>query len=443
MHFEAKLKRLLNNNSVCLAMLCCIIGYALFKRSYREIGDIFQSVFLLASVAALFVDRKQFAKDKMLWALLFAVVVQVLSWINSLIDIPDLAYSSPHVGVLVDLFVFIFVAYWLKGSLNNVYLTWWAMCLGFLLAFYSHSDIVQQVQLGLQGVRIDFNIINAQYPAMYSGVGFLLSSFFLVKYLCLSIRTRKAQYIALFLSALLLFTAFVFVVITTQSRQVWVGLLAAYVISTVLYAILHKEKLNKIILAGSLSLLGFAFYTYASMPLIHDRVQKEMGTATSIVTNGDMSKIPFNSAGTRLHLWYESIKWIKERPLLGSGYNTRETVIKQATHFPPNIHKYFNHLHNSHIELLASYGIIGLVLMYFVFGWVIRSAKFAPEKRGINEVLLISLLFTVYWLTVNLFESFFFSNNGQWIHNVMLGSCYTFYLTYKLNRLSPSEQASS
>ncbi|WP_330961376.1 O-antigen ligase family protein [Photobacterium sp. 53610] len=432
MQLDARLKRLLDSKGFCLAMLCCVIGYILFKRSYRDVGDIFQTVFILASIAALYVERKQFWKDKILWALLFAILVQLLSWVNSRIDIPELANATPHIGALTDLFFFIFMAYWLKGSLNNVYLAWWSMCLGILLAFYSHSDVIQQIEMGLKGIRIDFNIINAQYPAMYSGVGFLLSSFFLMKYGCLSIKERGYKNIVLFISSLLLFGAFAFVVITTQSRQVWVALLAAYVIGIFLYAILHKEKLNKLILAGSFSLLGFAFFTYASVPLVHDRVQKEMGTATSIITNGDMSQIPFDSAGTRLHLWYEALKWIKERPILGSGYNSRAKVIQHAEHFPAYIKLYYTHLHSSHVELLVSYGIVGLLLMYFVFAWVVRAAMCAPEKRGVNEVLLISLMFTVYWLTVNLFESFFFSNNGQWIHNVMLGSCYTFFLTHQL-----------
>ncbi|KDM90653.1 O-antigen ligase family protein [Photobacterium galatheae] len=443
MQLDARLKQLLDSKGFCLAMLCCVIGYILFKRSYRDVGDIFQSIFMLASICALYVERKQFWKDKMLWALLFAVVVQVLSWVNSRVDIPELANSTPHIGALADLFFFIFMAYWLKGSINNVYLAWWAMCLGILLAFYSHSDILQQIEMGLKGIRIDFNIINAQYPAMYSGVGFLLSSFFLMKYACLSIKEKGLKNITLFISALLLFVAFTFVVITTQSRQVWVALLAAYVVGTILYAILHKEKLNKLILAGAFSLVGFAFYTYASVPLVHERVQKEMGTATSILTNGDMSKIPFNSAGTRLHLWSEALKWVKERPILGSGYNSRVKVIQLAEHFPANIKQHFTHLHSSHIELLVSYGIVGLLLMYFVFTWVIRASMYAPEKRGVNEVLLISLMFTMYWLTVNLFESFFFSNNGQWIHNVMLGSCYTFFLTYKLSGSRTKEQTAN
>ncbi|UTV27904.1 O-antigen ligase family protein [Photobacterium atrarenae] len=439
MQLDVRLKQLLDSKGFCLAMLCCVIGYILFKRSYRDVGDVFQTLFILASVAALFVDRKQLFKDKMLWALGFAIITQLLSWANALIDIPDLAYPSPHIADLADLFIFIFVAYWLKGTLLNVYLSWWALCLGMLLAFYSHSDITQQVLLGLEGVRIDFNIINAQHPAMYSGVGFLLSSFFFMKYLCLSIRAQTAKNIALLCSATLLLVAFTFVVVTTQSRQVWVALLAAYVLGTLLYSILHQEKINKLILVGAFSLLGLAFYTYATIPLVHDRVQQEMNTATTIITNGDISKIPFNSAGTRLHLWHESLKWIKERPLLGSGYNSKVTVIQNAQHFPAHIRQHFTHLHNSHIELLVSYGLVGLLLMYGVFAWVVRAASVAPEKRGINEVLLISAMFTVYWLTVNLFESFFFSNNGQWIHNVMLGSCYTFYLTYKLSPLQSKE----
>ncbi|MDD9196680.1 O-antigen ligase family protein [Aliivibrio sp. S3MY1] len=430
---DSKLSYLVNSTKFSAFMLLCLFGYALLKSASRVNGDVFQSFFVFGTLLALYVERKHIFKDKMLISLFLALILQILSWINATIQIPQLAQATPDFGTLANMFFFIFIAYWLKGQSKSVYLLWVMMIIGFILSFYIHSNnFTQDLLNGSHGQRIDFNVNNAQHPALWSGIAFILLSYFSIKHSYLAFTTNKKKKHLLIVSGLTALNLFfVFILFSTQTRQVFLGLIIASIIGTISYVLIQKNKPSLKLILPLILVSLIALFSVSNIPSLEKRTVNEENTYEAVLS-GDINKVPYNSSGIRIHIWYEALGWIKERPILGSDQDVRDDVIYLSTRIPKHVRNTINHLHNSFVEVTLSYGILGLAIILFMFYWLLHStAKLAPLGT-FNEARLIALLFLVYWFVVNNFESYLFSTTGLLVHNIMFGSIYTFYLTEQL-----------
>ncbi|MUK67931.1 O-antigen ligase family protein [Aliivibrio fischeri] len=430
---DSKLSSIINSKKFSIFMLFCLFGYALLKSASRVNGDVFQSFFVFGSLLALYVERKVIFKDGMLILLLLSLILQVLSWINATIQIPQLAQTTPDFGNLANMFFFIFIAYWLKGQKKSVYLLWIMMLIGFILSFYIHStNFIQDLLNGSHGQRIDFNVNNAQHPALWSGIATLLLSYFTIKHIYLAFQSGKRNK-HLSISAILTFVNlfFIFIIFATQTRQVFLGLIVTSIIGPVSYILIQKNKPSWKLILPLVLITLISLFTISNIPSLEKRTANEENTYKALLS-GDINQVPYNSSGVRINIWYEALGWIKERPILGSDQNIRDDVISLSTRIPKKVRDTINHLHNSFFEVTLSYGVVGLALILFMFYWLLHStSKLAPLGQ-FNEIRLIALLFLIYWFVVNNFESYLFSTTGLLVHNIMFGSIYTFYLTEQL-----------
>ncbi len=413
-------------------MFFCLVGYALLKSASRVYGDVFQTTFVVGTVIAIYLERRDIFKDKMLLCLLWTLILQLLSWINATIQLPQLAQPSPDFGNLANLFFFILIAYWLKGNIKYVYILWAAMLVGFILSFYIHSPhFIQDLVQGANGIRIDFNVNNAQHPALWSGIAFLLLSYFTIKILYISPFQKKKKNIIIITLLLLFNSFFIFVIFATQTRQVFLGIIVACTLGPISYMLLQKHKPSLTLVSSCL--LGMGLLTLATLNVqgINNRVSLDENIFASILS-GDLNQIPYTSTGTRIHIWYEALNWITERPILGSDQDVRDDVIRLSERIPEKIKNEIVHLHNSFIEITLSYGLLGLLTIGFVFYWLLHSTLNISSKGEFNEIRLLSLIFLTYWFVVNNFESYLFSSTGLLVHNIMFGTLYTFYFTQQL-----------
>lgn len=432
---DSKLSYIVNSKKFSAFMLVCLFGYALLKSASRVNGDVFQSFFAFGTLLALYVERRHIFKDKMLITLFLALILQVLSWINATIQIPQLAQPTPDLGNLANMFFFVFIAYWLKGQRKSVYLLWFLMLIGFILSFYIHSNnFIQDLMNGSHGQRIDFNVNNAQHPALWSGIAFLLLSYFSIKHIYLAFqsnKTRKHLLISIFLTIFNLF--FIFIIFATQTRQIFLGLIIASIVGPISYVLIQKNRPSWKLIWSLILISVIALFAISNIPSLERRTVNEENTYEALLS-GDINKVPYNSSGIRINIWYEALGWIKERPILGSDQDVRDDVISLSTHIPKHIRNTINHLHNSFVEITLSYGILGLAIILFMFYWLLHStAKLVPLGE-FNEARLFALLFIIYWFVVNNFESYLFSTTGLLVHNIMFGSIYTFYLTNNLKK---------
>lgn len=434
MKFDQQLSQLIEKRSFQLFMLICIVGYALFKKSYRELGDVFETLFLLASIVTLYTERKFIFKDKILIALILSLFLQILSWLNSLIEIPNFAQPKPDMSPLFTFFLFFFIAYWLKGKLLNVYIFLGAYCIGFILLLIVSSDFLKEIQNGLIGHRVDFNVTNAQHPAMMGGVSLIINLFYLCK-ISLKIYQKKcslSKYAGLLAILLPSICFFSLIVMITQTRQVWIALALSTIITTLFYYCVYLNKYKKRIFVLGFATFALLFFAVSSSQIIKHRIGSESQVYKTIF-HGDLLKIPYSSIGIRIHLWNESIDWIKANPIVGLGAKSVELVITESIDLPNNITNKFRHLHNSHIETLIFYGALGLILLYWTYFYVFSTINLQDNKEGTIEIKLLAIFLISYWLIVNIFESYFYERSGQLVNTIILASLYTFHLTNSLH----------
>jgi O-antigen ligase len=426
-----KLNAVINHKYFHLVMLISVIAYVATKILAPSLSNIFRLLFLAGSISIFFIERKRLFKDPMIILLLLSLVVQILSWLNSLLYLVDLITPIPKIDKLAKLFNFIFMAYWLKGNIRNVYYLWGAFAIGIVIACFNSPNFLNEIELAMSGKRIDFGLRNAQFTSMFAGTILILAVFYLVKFLFITKQTRSTGNILILIGLSLSSILFAFIVAVTQTRQIWLGLVFVLFCSPLISAFIYRRINVKFIILIYTILAGSIVFVFQT-PIVAKRLSTETETYQSILS-GNLDNLPYSSTGIRIHTWQAAFEWIKERPIFGSGSNARSLVIARSDKLPENIKARFGHLHNYHIETLLSYGVFGCLVIYGLYYWNIRSLY---KERGHflegNEMLFLSIIFTLYWLIINNFESFNSFSSGILTHNVMLAGFYTFYLTESL-----------
>ncbi len=412
-------------------VLFCLYAFTLSVVPYEPISKVFYSLFILLSFPILFTERKSLYKDPMMILFGVSLTLQVLSWFNATIQYPEFANEIPKLDRLAKLFVFIFIAYWLKGNIKQVYLLLACFIAGIVFGFIINSnDFIGEISNSFKGTRIDFATKNAQFTSMFSGIGLIVTSYLIYHLNKFSSQIQAKRLHTLLLSVSCLF--FLFVTIVTQSRQIWLALAALIVLlpSIAIKTLNVGSKRNTVIFYIVLSITAVALF---NIDLIQSRISEESNTINAIVSS-NFSHIPMTSIGIRINSWIEASKWIEQHPLLGSGSSAIAQVMIQAESFKTKLPIPLpNHLHNYHMEILVAYGLLGLLAIYAVYGWLVvsfsRIKTLSLEQKAFS---FLAVSFCIYWFVVNCFESFNARTYGVFTHNIMLGCCYTFYLTHSL-----------
>ncbi|MCP4323531.1 MAG: O-antigen ligase family protein [Psychromonas sp.] len=429
------MKKIFEHKNYSLIMLLSILLYSLFEISSVEIAKKMQLIFIIGSLPILFYHKDRIFKDPMFQLLGLALLLQIASWLNATIYLPDIASEVPKLDRLAKLFSFIFIAYWLQGNLRNVYLLWGTLAVGFIIGCFVNVDFFNEISKALNGTRIDFEIKNAQFTSMFSGISLLISGFILPQVLSnkkpfQAITTSHKVLLSILIIIASLFFAFISIV--TQSRQVWLALALAFFMLPIFYALIFPKSNRKLIFISYL-LIGVIFTGLSQLEMIQKRVLLDTGTLQTIIS-GDLDNIPMTSIGIRVNSWILATDWIKERPILGSGAEAISEVIQQSDKFTGELKK-IGHLHNYHIETIVAYGSLGLLLIYTLYYWLVRSLFITRiQQPELSALAVFSLMFVTFWACINLFETINARSFGVYTHNIMFAGFYTFYLTSSLKK---------
>lgn len=403
-----------------------ILGYTLFKDSVQLIADVCQTIIVLATLMAFYVDRAFFIKNRVFQLLCLAVVVQCLSWSSSRFYVPDYALKYPSVKSMAYLFFFLGLAYWLRGEPKRIVIVLLTFCAGVIFTFAYHSAFFSIVETGLDGARVDFNYRNAQHGSLIAGVCFL---FFVL--LLLTSRFKKLSLgNAGILLGILLFGVFSVIL---QSRQSWLAISASLAILPLLGGGEHWPRRKVVMTYAILLLTMLALY---QVSFIRERVLSgfvHQGDVNAILT-GNWNQVRDFSIGVRLKTWLEAIQWFLAHPFFGTGYGSQSLVITLSKTLPDYITREFRHLHNSNMETLVCWGIAGFLVLYGTLFSVARQVLSCPVSSRFIKMLAISFIF--YWLIINNFESFFYMRSGQWVFSVFMGAIYSVALHGEMNRFA-------
>lgn len=429
------------NDKVSSFMSMVFACYVLFYFLLPDFSKIFLIIFLLISFPLFYFRFKFFKKDPFFLFFLIAIVVQVLSWFSSLIFFSDIANDLPKMDRLSKLFSFLFVAYWLKGSKKYSLIILSFFIVGFITSILISNDFHKDFIRGLNGFRVDFELKNAQFTSMLSGVSILFIMFLTVFTFNMK---SKFKWLLLFLLSLSYLLAF-FILITSQSRQIWLGIIIALIFLPLLVFYYFKSisvsNLFFIPLFFSIFIFIFIFsnINIVKNRVVHQTLAKESEIIEAMLA-GDFDNIPSKKNGIRINSWIESFCWIKENPFFGAGPNSIGEVIMQSDKFTDKQKKRIGHLHSFHLEILVAYGILGALVIYGMYYWLIRSLVLAHrENPELKMYTVLGICFLIFWIIINFFESFSSRSYGVYVHNIMFGCLYTFYFTQQRKKIEEAE----
>lgn len=376
-----------------------------------------------------------------LWLIFVAFLILVQFWYA--LSLPDTEAFEPsnkvtrhYIKPIMVLAVGVMVVQYGKRFL----LALTAAAVAGLLAYLAMQMGTGEWERALKGRRVDFSTRNAQHMALVFGTLLLASASFLPRVITsqkpLMVRALGSIAIALLVGLGLCG------VIVTQTRGVWLGLAAAVMLCVVAlvghaatvsirtpHTRAQRSKTAAITgIAIVLLAVGALFALDADERISNRLAQAEIAQHWETVT-GDtpIDEIKTDSAGVRIASWHAAIRWIQQRPLLGWSTDNAQDLIDQAPWFDDRFKERFGHLHNMHLEVFLAHGLIGGLLFYALFAWIIIAAGLA-YKRGTmpGDAALFGLGFAVYWAIANLFESYYLYSSGQYIVTLVFGFVYAF-----------------
>ncbi|MBZ6072695.1 O-antigen ligase family protein [Aeromonas schubertii] len=405
-----------------------ILGYTLFKDSIQLIADVCQTIIVLATLVAFYVERAFFTRNRIFQLLCLAVAVQCLSWVASRLYVPEYALKYPSVKSMAYLFFFLGLAYWLKGDPRRIVITLLTFCLGVIFTFAYHSSFFSIVETGLDGARVDFNYRNAQHGSLIAGACFL---FFVLLLLTSKFRKLSLGNAGIWLGILL----FGVLSVILQSRQSWLAISVSLAILPILGGG-HWPRRKVVLTYAILLMTMLALY---QVSFIRERLLAgfvHQGDVHAILT-GNWNEVRDFSIGVRLKTWLEAIQWFLAHPFFGTGYGSQSLVITLSKTLPDYITREFRHLHNSNMETLVCWGIAGFLVLYGTLFSVLRQVLCCPASSRFIKMLAIS--FILYWIIINNFESFFYMRSGQWVFSVFLGAIYSVALHRERNEIAKED----
>ena len=403
-----------------------VAAYAGTALALPAVGEGFQAAVLVAGFGGFFWlarGRRFGAPVKLLLA---AALVALLSWGLSRLHHPQWAESSPKVHRLTHWFVFLAVARLLAGRVRAVLLAWGAGLAGLLAAPWFTGQGWRDWFLGWQGERVDFGLHNAQHATLLFATALL--GLVTLAGRCLAPGPWRLLRGVLWALATL---ACAVAVVITQTRGVWLGLLVAALLLLTAGGRALRHRLppgpRRSWLTGALLGAVLAVVLAAAFsPIVEQRLADEHRAITRMA-EGQVDGVTGSIAG-RVLSWRAALPWIAERPLLGWGGNGRSLVLEHSPGLPDWIEQRgFRHLHNGYLDTQVNYGLAGLAVLAALLVWLTRGALRAWRQGQLPaDFLLFYLAFLVFWLVVNLFESFLYFSSGDWVFALVAGGVATF-----------------
>ncbi|MFD1879605.1 O-antigen ligase family protein [Vibrio chagasii] len=134
--------------------------------------------------------------------------------------------------------------------------------------------------------------------------------------------------------------------------------------------------------------------------------------------------IPYTSVGYRFHFWIDTVKQFLYNPIFGLGNNANKYILEHSNHKKAYKKKNFKHLHNSYMEIVASYGLFGVTLIGYLYFYVFKVGM----RNGGKDTLILAICLYSLLGVINLFESYIFVKSGVLVHTLALGILYSYKL---------------
>lgn len=416
----------------------CTFAYAFFALQSTSMEMWTHDLSVLALLVALVKAPRPARTDPILMFFGAFILLSLFSYAQTHLFLPQYAEERVYFHKLSAIFGFFAVAWWLGGDRRRVF---WMLALalaGLFAAIYLHASGYQFIW-ALRGRRADFGFQNAQHAAMFLSVGLIGWSVFALRFLRPG-RMRGLRYVAWGVVLAVLVAG----VVVTQTRAAWLGLAVALAAAGVLGVWQARGapvvNVSRLLVAVMIGAVVVAVLVGRFAKPLEERLRSE-SEVMSQLARGTVEELPDTNIGIRVKLWRESADWIAKRPLTGWGYEIRARFINDNPDISDKAR--VGHVHNSYLEILLIYGLIGMALFGGLIAYITTRVWRHWRAGGIpNDVALFGFCFLAFWLVVNMFESYVFGKTGVYLTGIVLGSVYTFVLAPQLRPQDlPSQSA--
>ncbi len=328
---------------------------------------------LLASPRA----RSAIRQNRLAKLLLVLAIYMLIRSLWAMVELPDTRGKQ-----LEDLFkwleldAFVAVAWWLRGNLRWINLCLLLALAGILLGILLHVDWHSLVLLKVQK-RTGFNLVPILF-GLISGTALLGLVLFGPR--LWAMRPRGGWLALRVTLGLLAFFILSYGLIATQSRGAWLAtVLTLPPLAVIRYLAFFRAIRLSLAKALAVMILGVAVVAgilVANQRAISARLSAEQDVRASVMA-GKLENLPRSSLAFRLHAQLYGLQRWRERPLFGWGTGSSRYVIahsgmRELRHPDENGRLvWLLHLHNSYLEILVRFGLIGLLLFtvgtYFIF----------------------------------------------------------------------------
>jgi len=390
--------------------LMLVLMYGLIKLPLYLSSKHLDTMMLMAGLVCILIYGANRARSTLpVWSIVAAVVATLATWAAGQMTHPELIKSTPKIEHLANHFLFVVLAFWLMGSVQKTLVFWACAIASVVIAPWWLGGGWDELAQGLAGVRINLGIHNAQHTSVVMGSA-LIGWLVFAKRIVIGDSYRALR--TLIWLGVLAVLAYGF--IASQTRAAYLGI--TLVVAVLVAGLIHRgikagQRLRYGIAVAAILLFGFAAIL-SGQDKLKERFS-ESAPALSKFIQGDWDAIPPTSLGLRIHSWRAGMKWVAEYPVFGVGRNGGVIVMKNTEWLQAHTNGRFGHMHNSVVEFLVRYGMFGLGIYLVLMAWTTKEAHRA-WKRGVmpTDFYVFFWLFFVFYMFVNMFESFMFYTTG-------------------------------
>lgn len=407
-----------HKKAIDIASLYLLYGVALFYFSIPALGETLYKMYVVLLLILIPYHEYKNWKSPPYLLFILSILIQLASWLYSNHFYPEYAEASFKPQKLSSIFLFIMIGWTLERNQKAPWELFTLSFLGLLLTFLIHGESIFD---GFHS-RAKLGFHNSQHSAML----FSLSAIIIATFFARAIKsTRRSNYIA-FLTLTTSLTLCLLAVAVTSTRAAALGLITAF-IAAFIFIFTQNKIANRTHALLAFASAGCILFLVWNTTTIQQRWERESDSVQHLL-NRDISKISNTSNfGIRLYGWIESTNWIKESPIFGWGGSGRKHVVQNATTLPEKAKKNIRHLHNSFFDTLVNYGILGLLLLFATYSWIIKESILAYKKRLVEpDIAVCVVAFFSFWFTTNLFESYLYYDSGKLAFATIIGGILSF-----------------
>lgn len=332
------------------------------------------------------------------------IVLLILLWLT---DRKNKYFSAPYSNklfIVISLFIFYMslTFFWSEASLSQslIYIKkyWYYIPIFIIFKYLKKEYINYTISAFLLGIFLSEILSYGNFFALWAvkfgnpndptvflnhtQYSIFLSISAIILFFRAVIEKEKIQTILY----LIFFTTITTNLFINSGRTGYVTYILVFLLSIFIY---YKSNL-KIFLLTLLVLCGILTLFYNVSPNLKKRIAHGNSDVTKIYNNSNYN----TSIGARVGLWIVAKEIFVNNPLLGTGiaanHIEKNKIIQKSTNIKLKPLTRFEHFHNSFLEIVTQFGLVGLALVLYILYLLI---SIPIQDRTIN-IIKISLIAT-------------------------------------------------